>query len=236
MGFLQGLLIITPLGLGAYGVVLGGKPSFLTGQLGQGRGQYRSHRRLTVGYGGIGLVVALVLSIPMANSGANARELSGVQPVSSLSPGPHLASAKQIQPLPDLQRYALGLVNQHRQAQGLNSLSLNPLLNQMAMAHAEDMLQRNFFDHRTPEGTTPHQRYIQAGGNAKIGIGENIFTFENPKLPGLSLAMVQFFQQEWMKSPGHRQNILYPDFVEFGYGIVQGPRGKVFAVQVFATD
>lgn len=147
----------------------------------------------------------------------------------------NLFAANQIKSLTEIRMYALALVNQDRQAQGLNPLIANSLLDQVAQTHAEDMLQKNYFDHRSLTGTTPQQRYLQAGGNPRVGIGENIFFYENSMVRGLSAATVKLFQENWMNSPGHRQNILNPEFVEFGYGIVYGPGAKQYAVQLFAT-
>ncbi len=126
-------------------------------------------------------------------------------------------------------------MNRDRQAQGLAPLTANSRLDQVAQVHAEDMLQGNYFDHWDPEGKTPQQRYLRAGGNRRVRIGENIYFFKNPAVPGLSEAITRGFQQGWINSPGHRQTILNPNFVEFGYGMVAGPGGKHDAVQVFAT-
>ncbi|NOR04962.1 MAG: hypothetical protein GQ575_01480, partial [Deltaproteobacteria bacterium] len=52
--------------------------------------------------------------------------------------------------------------------QGLWPLAPNALLTEVARLHGEDMLQRGFFSHVTPEGLTPEDRVISAGYNATI--------------------------------------------------------------------
>lgn len=52
--------------------------------------------------------------------------------------------------------------------QGLWPLASNALLNAVAKAYCEDMLQRGFFSHVTPEGLTPEDRLISIGYNATI--------------------------------------------------------------------
>lgn len=148
----------------------------------------------------------------------------------------NLMAANQLKPLIEIKVYALHLVNQDRQEHGLNPLIPDPILDKAALAHAEDMLRRNYFDHISPEGQTPLDRYLKAGGNINIGVGENIFYYQNSYITGLSYETTKFFEQEWMKSPGHRENILNPSFTSFGYGVVYGSGAKQYAVQMFATS
>lgn len=43
------------------------------------------------------------------------------------------------------------------------NLTLNNFLQHAALAHAKDMAQRNYFDHLSPEGTSPNERAVSAG-------------------------------------------------------------------------
>ena len=53
--------------------------------------------------------------------------------------------------------------------------------------------------------------------------------------PPATLAKIEELQKGWMNSPGHRKNILTPELNSFGYGIVIGKDGRLYAVQNFAT-
>ena len=52
-------------------------------------------------------------------------------------------------------------------------LAMNETLLSVARAHSQDMIDRDYFDHDTPEGVTASQRIANAGYSA-IAAGENI--------------------------------------------------------------
>ncbi|HKI02999.1 MAG TPA: CAP domain-containing protein [Thermoanaerobaculia bacterium] len=105
----------------------------------------------------------------------------------------------------------LARVNDFRRGFGLPPLAHNPLLDRVSQGHAEDMLRRSYFGHRTPEGLGPSDR-ARADGY-RSGIGENI-------------AEQRFSVREaldaWMGSLGHRSNILDPGCRELGLGLAVG--------------
>ncbi len=144
------------------------------------------------------------------------------------------ASSYNIKSLLDARAYALELVNRDRMANGLKPLVPNSFLDQVAQSHAEDMLRRNYFDHYSPEGENAVSRYIKAGGNPKTGVGENLMFYENPRISDIAGETLQMFQASWMGSSHHRINILNPEIVSFGFGIVIGADGREYAVQMFS--
>ena len=130
--------------------------------------------------------------------------------------------------VPSLHVFALELVNRDRTLNGLAPLT-EPL-SHSAQLHAQDMMERGYYDHVTPEGKTPTDRF-EAGGT--VGVGENII---EQKVLGarLTCGLVEQFQKGWMYSDGHRQNLLTPEYRQFGYGIAINPvTGKMYAVQNF---
>lgn len=118
----------------------------------------------------------------------------------------------------------VGLINKEREETGLQPLRPTAKLVILARAYATDMLQRGYFSHYNPENVSPFDRmtnadiqYIHAGENLALA-------------PSTSLA-----HQGLMKSPGHRANILSPDYHQVGVGVMDaGIYGKMF-VQEF-TD
>lgn len=112
-------------------------------------------------------------------------------------------------------------VNAVRRKAGAPPLKLEGHLQKAAQEHAEDMLERGYFAHESPSGTTVRERSTAAGYEWKT-IGENI-------------AEGQFSVDEvmriWMNSPAHRKNILDPHFTELGIGLVAN-RGKDGKYQV----
>jgi uncharacterized protein YkwD len=121
----------------------------------------------------------------------------------------------------------LASVNAARKQARLRPLKSSSLLDKAAQRHAEDMLARGFFAHRSPSGTTVRERATAAGYNWS-SIGENI---------AYGQTSVDEVMQTWLESPGHRKNILTPAFAELGVGLALGlgPDGKyqVYWVQNF---
>jgi len=124
----------------------------------------------------------------------------------------------------DAEQKMLILVNQERANSGRGPLSMDPLLQNVAREHAADMLTRGYFSHYTPEGLSPFDRMTKENINY-TSAGENL-AFS----PNVNLAM-----QGLMNSPGHRENILHPQFHKAGIGVLDaGIYGEMF-VQEF-TD
>lgn len=105
----------------------------------------------------------------------------------------------------------LDLCNQERAAVGAPPLTMDVEAERAAKAHSNDMVQRGYFDHVSAEGWTPGDRLRATGAGNYVGSGENIAAGQQ------SPAEVM---QAWMTSPGHRANILNPDFTHLGVGVV----------------
>ncbi|WP_141578159.1 CAP domain-containing protein [Actinomadura sp. WMMA1423] len=119
----------------------------------------------------------------------------------------------------------VSLTNAHRAAHGLRPLADDPWLTAAAQAYSEDMVTRRFYSHTSPEGTQPWDR-ARAAGSTHLGIGENIACGQR------SPAEVV---QGWMDSPGHRANILKPDFTHIGVGFQGGGKAGTYWTQLFGS-
>ncbi|GLZ78102.1 hypothetical protein Afil01_29090 [Actinorhabdospora filicis] len=116
------------------------------------------------------------------------------------------------------------LTNAERAKNGCDPLRVNAKATKAAQYHANDMAERDYFAHDSPEGRSAGDR-LDAAGYAWRGWGENIF-----KGPRTAEDAVR----GWMDSPGHRANILNCDFKEIGVGVTLSDNGP-FWVQVFGT-
>jgi uncharacterized protein YkwD len=125
-------------------------------------------------------------------------------------------------PRPDLEKQMLDLVNQERQAAGLNTLAPDPELTEVARRHSADMFARGYFAHDTPEGLTPFDRMREAGVRF-ITAGENLALA--PTIPVAHTGL--------MNSPGHRANILRPQFGRVGIGVMDGGMRGLMVSQEF---
>lgn len=122
-------------------------------------------------------------------------------------------------PDPEAEKEMLKLVNIEREKQGLEPVEYNSALEDVARAHSKDMFARGYFSHYTPEGASPFDRMEEYGITYGYA-GENLAL-----APTTSLAM-----QGLMNSPGHRANILSPNFTKLGIGVIDGGiYGKMYS-------
>ncbi len=122
------------------------------------------------------------------------------------------------------EKQMLKLINHEREKRGISQLVLSTRLTKVARQHAQDMLMRGYFSHYTPEGLSPFDRL------EKENITYNSAAENLAFAPEVDLAVSGF-----MKSEGHRKNILDPSFHKVGIGVIDaGIYGKMF-VQEF-TD
>ncbi len=145
------------------------------------------------------------------------------------------------------------LTNQYRVQHGLEPVSLDDTLSNVARGHSQDMAERDYFAHLTPEGIDPTGRATALGYNCKkiigiliySGIGENIFQNNLYDtvwyLGGIPTSYEWNTQEEiakstvdgWMDSPGHRKNILTEIFDREGIGVEIAENDKVYITQNF---
>jgi uncharacterized YkwD family protein len=100
----------------------------------------------------------------------------------------------------------VSLVNEQRAEAGLQPLTVDQPLADMALDKAKDMYSNNYFSHTSPTYGSPFDMMEDYGIPFSYA-GENI-------------AMGQRTPQEvmtaWMNSEGHRENILNPNFTKIG--------------------
>lgn len=118
----------------------------------------------------------------------------------------------------------LQLMNGKRVEAGLKPLTLDNTLVQVARYKSDHMIQYNYFDHVTPQGTK-YTDWLQAVGYKYTTAGENIAynTYD----------AVELFNQ-WWNSPGHRANMMNASYTKVGIGVVQG-NGKFMGTQEFSN-
>lgn len=139
------------------------------------------------------------------------------------SPSPSLAL--------QIQEKVLALTNAERIAGGLGALSANAKLESAALFHSTDMQNQDYFEHEDPQGCSASCR-VSNEGYTWQRVGENIYTMTGYALNADSLA--KMVVDGWMDSPGHRANILTPQYTQTGIGVsVQGK--TVYVTAVYAT-
>lgn len=127
----------------------------------------------------------------------------------------------------------LQATNSARQSNNQEELTLNSKLQQAAQKKAEDMIKKNYWSHKTPEGSEPWV-FINNSGYGYKKAGENLaYGFNSPSqvLAG------------WLNSPSHRENVLDNEFQDVGFGYANsanfdnnGPATVVVAMYGTSTN
>ena len=137
---------------------------------------------------------------------------------------------------PVLAARALDLVNEAR-ARGARCgarwfapappVRLSGTLDGVALGHASDMAEHDYFEHEDLAGHSPADR-VRAVGYRETLVGENI---------AYGLKSAEEVVHGWLDSPGHCENIMDPRFAEMGIAYAQGRAVKhgLYWVQVLAA-
>jgi uncharacterized protein YkwD len=111
------------------------------------------------------------------------------------------------------------LTNESRLRKHLDPLTVNRKLTAAANRKLDDMIQRAYFEHRSPDGRQPWD-FVRAAGYCYRYAGENL---------AMGYHDAQAQQQGWMDSRHHRENILNEHYTEIGVAARNG-----YAVVMFA--
>lgn len=123
---------------------------------------------------------------------------------------------------PDLEKEMLDLINKERTSRGLAPIKADPEMREVAIKHSADMFERGYFSHDTPEKKDPFDRMRSDKVHFRTG-GENLALAPTLKIAHTGL----------MNSPGHRANILRPQFGRVGIGILESKRHGLMITQDF---
>lgn len=111
-------------------------------------------------------------------------------------------------------RQVVALTNAQRAAKGLPPLKLQDNLTAAARWLAQDMADRDYFDHTDRQGRSIDPRLPNFGYGGYQEIGENIAAGQATPADAVS---------DWMRSPDHRENLLSANYSEIGIGYIYRP-------------
>lgn len=135
--------------------------------------------------------------------------------------------------LPQVAQTTLCLINERRATEKLAPLAEQAQLTKASADFSALMVAERFFAHVSPGGSELTDRLTRAGYLGHPGswaVGENIAWGES------YLAAPAEIVNAWMASPGHRKNILNPDFEEIGLGIALGTPSTSNPGATYTTD
>ncbi len=130
-------------------------------------------------------------------------------------------------PLHPFEAEVIRLVNLERDEAGCQPLTLNAHLHEAAFLHSKDMGDNGYFSHTGRDGSSFSQRARRAGYTGSPR-GENI---------AAGYGSPASVMNGWMKSTGHRNNILNCNSTEIGVGYYYAGKGYGhYWTQVFGRD
>ena len=120
------------------------------------------------------------------------------------------------------------LTNESRVKIGGNAFVLNTKLSRAAEDKADNMFEKNYFSHTSPDGITPWH-WLEIENYDYNYAGENL---------AMDFQSTNKMQNAWMASPTHRANILSQKYTEVGVAIKEGVlnnRQTILAVVIFGS-
>lgn len=126
-----------------------------------------------------------------------------------------------------LEQRAFALINQARQAQGLQPLQWDADAAQLARAQSWQMATQGFFNHFDPAGRDVAGRAKELKIRGWRALGENIAYnrgFDHP---------ADFAAERWLLSFGHKENIMRASFTHAALGVSRSAEGRIYFTQVF---
>jgi len=134
--------------------------------------------------------------------------------------------SRRIREIESLEQQCLEEVNRVRRRNGLPRLNFYEDLLPLARDYSRRMAEHNFFSHNDPEGRSVRERVDEADIKWRM-VGENL-AYSNGYVNPVAASL-----HGWMGSPGHRANILEPDFTLTAIGVWIKPDGTVYFTEIF---
>lgn len=104
------------------------------------------------------------------------------------------------------------LTNQERTMRGLKPFVIDYSLYFAAKTKAKDMIDKDYFEHYSPDGKTPWM-FINNSGYKYTSAGENL---------AMDFRTSEGIHKAWMNSPTHKENIIDSDFEDIGLAVLKG--------------
>jgi uncharacterized protein YkwD len=125
---------------------------------------------------------------------------------------------------PIAERQLFDLVNEERTQRGFGALVWDDRLVPVARAHSEEMFKLRYFSHDSPVAGSPFDR-LRTAGITYSRAGENLAYAQSVAVAHRAL----------MNSPGHRENVLRPEFTRMAIGVMNAGLYGRMVTQLFLT-
>lgn len=150
---------------------------------------------------------------------------------------------KDVEPKPQQlsrwEKMLCDMANAERKKRGLPTMKTDAKLAVVARTHSGEMMKKKYFSHTSPTAgrRTVLDRYRKTVPATPRFVAKNLYVLKTSGAYRLSDADIRRAHEGWMKSPGHRTNILRTKPLnpqQIGVGIVV-KGGSFWATQNFAT-
>ena len=137
-----------------------------------------------------------------------------------------MVSGWGLREIESLEEQCLGEVNRVRKAHNLAPLEFSEELLDVARDYSRRMAEEGFFAHNDPAGRSVRERVARTNIRWHV-IGENL-AYSNGYINPVAASM-----SGWMESPGHRRNILDPEWRQTAIGAWISANGTVYFTEIF---
>lgn len=133
-------------------------------------------------------------------------------------------------------------VNLERTSRGLVALNWDNRLAAIASGHSREMAAYHYLSHTSSRTGSFSSRYSAAGYSCRVSTGGENILYNGPQyrdqLEEAHIDAVAKYsvQEQWMKSSGHRANILRPFWINEGIGVAFGRHPSANYPVVYATQ
>ena len=141
--------------------------------------------------------------------------------------------------LETIEHYVFERVNEERTRQGLNPVSGEAVLTEIARGNTRDMLELRFFDHVNLDGVGPSERVHRAHHSLVGEVAENIWSGTRSR-GWAARDVADWIMDGLMGSPRHSRIILTPEMTHLGVGVYSSigdpvETNEIMVTQLFAS-
>ncbi len=124
--------------------------------------------------------------------------------------------------------------NTIRERHNRGSVAYDQEIESIGRRHSYDMADRGYFNHTSPEGAGPSDRFGSLFPRRCQGVGENLAYVTTPR-PTTAEQVANRITRGWMNSSGHRKNLLTARWDVEGVGVYV-TNDRVYASQEFCNE
>lgn len=147
----------------------------------------------------------------------------------------------------EVERLVLLYVNEARRSNGLDPLTADGRLDDVARVHSDEMARHGYLGHEDRSGRGPTRRANELGyrclSSDHSGLGENVARTYFQRGTQTNAGEYAFYEDEnelargvveqWLRSEGHRQAMMATFFDRAGTGVSVTDEGAVYVTQMF---